>query len=51
MGGWVIEQLGDIPAAGDRFVYKELTVTVDQVEDNRVTSVTIVYQPQPKEDE
>lgn len=50
VGGWVIEQLGDIPADGASFVYKELTVTVNQVEDNRVTLVTILYTPTPEED-
>ena len=50
VGGWVIEQLGDIPESGAHFVYKELTVTVNAVEDNRVTMITVVYQPEPEEE-
>ena len=45
VGGWVIEQLGDIPKNGECFTYEDLKVTVNAVEDNRVTSVTIEIQP------
>lgn len=51
VGGWVIEQIGDIPAAGDAFTYRELSVTVNAVEDNRVSKVTLVYTPEPPEEE
>ena len=45
VGGWVIEQLGDIPESGTSFAYKDLNVTVNAVEDNRVTDVTVVIHP------
>ena len=45
VGGWVIEQLGCIPESGAQFVFKELTVTVNTVEDNRITGVTVVCEP------
>ncbi len=45
VGGWVIEQIGDIPKKDDKFTYRELTITVDDVEDQRVNTVTLVYTP------
>lgn len=41
VGGWVIEQLGDIPEKGAAFTYKELEVTVSDVQDQRVVSVEL----------
>ncbi len=49
VGGWVIEQIGDIPENGSVFTYKELTVTVDSVEDQRINTVTVLYKEE-KED-
>ncbi len=49
VGGWVIEQIGDIPENGSVFTYKELTVTVDSVEDQRINRVTVLYKEE-KED-
>ncbi len=43
VGGWATEVLGKIPAAGDNFVYDCLKVTIDEVEDNRVSQLTIEY--------
>ncbi len=51
VGGWVIEQLGCIPENGAHFVYNELSITVNSVEDNRINSVILVYEPKPEEDE
>ncbi len=51
VGGWVIEQIGDIPEPGARFVYRELEITVNDVEDNRITQITMVYTPSESEDE
>ena len=48
VGGWVIEQIGDIPKKGAAFTYKDLTITVINVEDKRVNAVTIFYHP-PKD--
>ncbi len=50
VGGWVIEQIGDIPEKGTSFEYKELTVTVDSIEDQRINTVSIQYQ-EAKENE
>ena len=51
VGGWVIEQLGCIPDNGAHFVYKELSVTVNTVEDNRITDVTVVFEPHDKDED
>ncbi len=51
VGGWVIEQIGDIPEKGSTFEYKELTVTVDSVEDQRINTVSIRYQEAKEKDE
>ena len=42
VGGWAIEQIGDIPEKGEHFVYRELDITVNEVEDQRINSVTAV---------
>ncbi len=41
VGGWVIEQIGDIPESGMSFVYKDMTVTVREVEDQRINSIIL----------
>ena len=51
VGGWVIEQIGDIPDINSSFTYKELTVTVTEVEDQRVNCVILVYDRLKKENE
>lgn len=51
VGGWVIEQIGDIPDVNSSFSYKELTVTVTGVEDQRVNSVILVYRQLEKSNE
>lgn len=43
VGGWVIEQIGDIPKEGEIFCYKDLKITVSEVEDKRVNSVILTY--------
>ena len=47
----VIEQIGDIPDINSSFTYKELTVTVTEVEDQRVNCVILVYDRLKKENE
>ncbi len=38
---WVLEQLGSIPEEDDSFTYEDLTITVDQIEQNRVSRLTV----------
>lgn len=44
-GGWAIENLGGFPNAGDSFEYENLTVTVTEVDDLRVTQLKVVVTP------
>ncbi len=38
-GGWVIEQMGRIPAVGDSFLYNDFTITVTKASSNRVLEI------------
>jgi CBS domain containing-hemolysin-like protein len=52
VGGWAIEQLGGYPAKGESFDFENLTVTVKQIQNLRVTRLTIkVHEKEPEEDE
>lgn len=52
VGGWAIEQLGGYPAKGDSFDFENLTVTVKQIQNLRVTRLIIkVHEKPPEEDE
>ena len=52
LGGWVMEQLNRIPEEGDSFQYENLTVTVSQLDDHRVESVTVrVAEPEDDQQE
>ncbi len=44
VGGWVMENMGDIPKPGESFTYKNrLTFTVVEVDEQRVEKVKVVY--------
>ena len=49
-GGWAIENLGGFPSSGDSFEYKNLTVTVTEVDDLRVTKLKVVVTPIEEEE-
>lgn len=38
---WVLEQLGRIPEEGDSFSFEDLTVDIDETEQNRVSRLTV----------
>lgn len=42
---WVYEQIGSIPNVGDSFTHHNLTVTVDEIEHNRLGRVRIKVNP------
>ncbi len=48
IGGWVIEQIGDIPQIGTKFTFGDLNVTVAEVEDKRVNYITVKCTPDNK---
>ena len=45
VGGWAIEQIGDIPENNAHFTYRELDITVNDVEDQRINTLTLIYTP------
>lgn len=42
LGGWIMEQLGGIPKIGDEFVYGNLKITVSEMDERRVSFVTVM---------
>ena len=50
VGGWVIEQIGDIPEVNSSFEYKELKITVTDIEDQRINSIIMIYLPKSNEE-
>ncbi|MBE6702430.1 MAG: HlyC/CorC family transporter [Ruminococcaceae bacterium] len=51
MGGWAIEMLEADPHIGDSFRYENLFVIVTQMEEERVTKLTILVEPKEDEEE
>ncbi|MEG1524296.1 MAG: hemolysin family protein [Clostridia bacterium] len=49
LGGWAIEQLGKYPRVGDRFDYKNLTITVKKKKKLRVIRLLVQVQALPEE--
>ena len=45
VGGWVTEYLGRFPDVGDRFTWKNLTVTVEALDEMRVTQILVEVSP------
>ena len=51
VSGWVMEQIGRIPAEGDRFQADGLDVTVTKVDHRRVMEIKVVVLPEETEEE
>ena len=51
LGGWTIEMVGEYPKVGDSFTYKNLTITVKEIQGMRVTRLDVVVEPQEEPDE
>jgi CBS domain containing-hemolysin-like protein len=45
MGGWALERFGRVPQPGESFEYNGITVTVETMEDQRITQLQIRYIP------
>ena len=45
VGGWAIEMCEGFPEIGATFTYKNLTVTIDNIEDHRITTLSVVVEP------
>lgn len=41
IAGWIMEQMGKIPEQGDSFTYGNLTVSIEQISDNRILKVLV----------
>jgi CBS domain containing-hemolysin-like protein len=50
ISGWVLEQLGQVPAEGDRFVYENMDVTITRVDNRRVLEIRVALLPQESDD-
>lgn len=46
VGGWIMENIGDIPEVGDSFTYKTISVTVTTTAEKRVEKAKVVYVPE-----
>lgn len=51
MGGWAIEMLDADPHVGDSFRYENIFVIVAQMEEERVTKLTILVEPKKDEED
>ncbi len=51
VGGWVMEQMGKIPEVGDSFEYDNVSVTVTELDGQRVSQIKMHVTPKPEEDE
>lgn len=45
VGGWAIEMLEGFPEEGASFNYDNLSVTIDSIEDHRITKLTVTVKP------
>ena len=50
-GGWALEALGHIPQAGEAFRFKNMTLTIQEMDDQRVKKLSVYLAPQPEEEE
>ena len=51
VGGWVIELMGRFPALGDVLIWQNLKITVEALDEYRVTQVLVEVLPLPKDEE
>ncbi|MBP1758460.1 MAG: transporter [Firmicutes bacterium] len=50
ISGWVLEQLGQVPAEGDHFIYENMDVTITRVDNRRVLEIHVSLLPVESED-
>ncbi len=51
VGGWIMEQLEDVPEAGDQFTYQDYEFTVMETEMHRITKVKVIGHRRKKQDQ
>ena len=49
MGGWAVEATDADPHVGDSFTYKNMCIVVDEMDDMRVTQLTVLVTPSPED--
>ena len=50
VGGWAVEMLNDAPKVGDSFTYENLCIIVTEMDDKRVTKLTVLVSPTEDEE-
>ena len=51
LGGWVMEQLGGIPSVGEEFRFRNMNVVVTEMDDHRVSYVTVTVLQEDTQEE
>ncbi|MBO5873090.1 MAG: HlyC/CorC family transporter [Clostridia bacterium] len=51
VGGWAIEMLEGFPEENASFQYENLVVTIDSIEDHRITKLTVTVKPIEEDEE
>ncbi len=51
MGGWAVEATDADPHVGDSFTYRNMCIVVDEMDDMRVTQLTVLVTPSPEDDD
>lgn len=51
IGGWATDMLGGIPSEGDSFDYENITVSVAEMDEQRVVGLNVTVRPKPEKDD
>jgi len=51
VGGWVAEQIGNIPDVNDSFTFENLVITVTEIDSHRAATINVEKQDLPDEEE
>ena len=51
VGGWATEVVGDYPDEGQSFRYRDHIITIEEIDEFRVTKLRVEYDPQVEEEE
>jgi CBS domain containing-hemolysin-like protein len=51
LGGWVMEQLGKIPDAGDSFDFENLNIVVTETDSHRVEKVKVIINEKSEDED
>lgn len=51
VGGWATEVLGDYPDEGQSFRYRDYVITIEEIDEFRVTKLRVLHDPQEEDGE